>query len=329
MRAPAFWGGSSGGIAPLLLAPFSAIYAGATARRMQRHGWQSPVPVICCGNATAGGAGKTTVALDIGRRLADRGVNAQFLTRGYGGSLKGPVRVDPDRHDSTLVGDEALILAEVRPCWVSGNRGAAARVAVAAGAQALVMDDGLQNPTLEKDLSLLVIDGGFGFGNGRVIPAGPLREPVAAAAARCQAAVLIGKDESNSLAQLPPGLPVLRAKLVAGPEAAMLAGQPVFAFAGIASPQKFFATLQESGAVVAGRESFADHYPYDEGDLKDLLAQAETLRALPVTTKKDWVRLPAQYRAKVTVVTIALAWEEPGAIENLLDPLVARIPMPA
>jgi tetraacyldisaccharide 4'-kinase len=329
MRAPAFWGGGGRGIAPLLLAPFSAIYAGATARRMQRSGWQAPVPVICCGNATAGGAGKTTVALDIGRRLADRGIAAHFLLRGYGGSLRGPVRVEPDRHDSTQVGDEALILAEARPTWVSADRGAGAKAAVAAGAQAIVMDDGLQNPTLAKDLSLLVVDGAFGFGNGRVIPAGPLREPVAAAASRCQAAVLIGRDESGSLDQLPPGLPVLRAKLVAGPEAAMLAGQPVFAFCGIASPPKFFATLQEAGAVLAGREAFADHYPYDEGDMKALLDQAEALRALPVTTRKDFVRIPLPFRSRVTVVTIGLAWEEPAAIESLLDPLVARVPMPA
>jgi tetraacyldisaccharide 4'-kinase len=276
---------------------------------MARRGWQAPVPVICCGNATAGGAGKTTVALDIGRRLADRGIAAHFLLRGYGGSLRGPVRVDPDAHDSTQVGDEALL--------------------VAGGAQAIVMDDGLQNPTLEKDLSLLVIDGGFGFGNGRVIPAGPLREPVAAAAARSRAAVLIGKDETGALAQLPPGLPVLRARLVAGPEAAMLAGQPVFAFCGIANPQKFFNTLQEAGAVLAGREAFADHYPYDEGDLKELLAQAETLRAVAVTTKKDFVRIPPQFRSRVTVVTVALAWEEPAAIESLLDPLAAKVPIPA
>jgi tetraacyldisaccharide 4'-kinase len=328
MRAPGFWVGS-GGIAPLLLAPLSAIYAGATARRMARRGWQAPVPVICCGNATAGGAGKTTVALDLGRRLADRGIAAHFLLRGYGGSLKGPARVDPEAHDSTQVGDEALLLAEIRPTWISGDRGAGARAAVAAGAQAIVMDDGLQNPTLEKDLSLLVIDGGFGFGNGRVIPGGPLREPVAAAAARSGAAVLIGKDETGALAQLPPGLPVLRARLVAGPEAAMLAGQPVFAFCGIANPQKFFATLQEAGAVLAGREAFADHYPYDEGDLKELLGQAERLRAVAVTTKKDFVRIPAQFRSRVTVVTVGLAWEEPAAIESLLDPLAAKVPIPA
>ncbi len=329
MRAPAFWGGGGGGIAPLLLSPISAIYAGATARRMARPGWRAPVPVICCGNATAGGAGKTTVARDLGARLADRGIAAHFLLRGYGGRLKGPVRVDPDVHDSTAVGDEALLLAEVRPTWISADRGAGGRAAVAAGAQAIVMDDGLQNPTLEKDLSLLVIDGTYGFGNGRVIPAGPLREPVAAAAARCHAAVLIGPDECGALSQLPPGLPVLRARLAAGPEAQMLAGQPVFAFCGIANPGKFFATLQEVGAVLAGREAFADHYPYDAGDVKELLAQAEALRALPVTTKKDFVRLPPQFRSRVTVVTVQLAWEEPAKIESLLDPLAARIPIPA
>ncbi len=328
MRAPAFWSGG-GGVMPLLLAPVSALYAQATARRMARPGWVAPVPVICCGNATAGGAGKTTVALDLGRRLADRGVAAHFLLRGYGGTVKGPLLVDPATHDSTTVGDEALLLADVRPTWVSADRAAGARAAIAANARAIVMDDGLQNPTLAKDLSLLVIDGGFGFGNGRIIPSGPLREPVAAAAARCQAAVLIGEDETGALAQLPPGLRVLRARLAAGPEAAMLRGQPVFAFCGIASPRKFFNTLQEAGAILAGRESFADHYPYDAGDMQELLAQADALRALPVTTKKDFVRIPPAFRSRVTVVTVTLAWEESAEIESLLDPLAQRVPIPA
>lgn len=328
MRAPAFWAGG-GGVMPLLLAPFSALYAQATARRMARPGWQAPVPVICCGNATAGGAGKTTVALDIGRRLADRGVAAHFLLRGYGGTTKGPLLVDPATHDSTVVGDEALLLADVRPTWVSADRAAGAKAAIEGNARAIVMDDGLQNPGLAKDLSLLIIDGGFGFGNGQIIPAGPLREPVAAAAARCQAAVLIGEDETGALAQLPPGMRVLRAKLVAGPEAAMLRGQPVFAFCGIANPRKFFATLQESGAVLAGREAFGDHYQYDAGEIQDLLAQAEAARALLVTTKKDFVRIPAQFRSRVTVVTVALQWQESAEIESLLDPLAQRVPIPA
>jgi tetraacyldisaccharide 4'-kinase len=303
---------------PRLLAPAAVIYARATARRVARPGWRAPVPVVCVGNATAGGAGKTTVALDLGRRLAARGLNAQFLLRGYGGALAGPLAVDPARHDSKAVGDEALLLAAARPTWISGDRARGGQAMVAAGAQAIVMDDGLQNPGLVKDLSLLVVDGGFGFGNGRVIPAGPLREPVAEAAKRCRAAVLIGEDESGAAAQLPAGLPVLRARLKPGPEAALLAGKPVFAFCGIASPRKFFATLQEAGAVLAGRKAFADHYPFDNDDLRELLAEAESLRATPVTTRKDFVRIPDSFRQQVTVVSVALEWEDPSAIETLL-----------
>ena len=329
MRAPGFWQGDGGGLVPLLLSPFAALYAGATARRMRRPGWRAPVPVVCCGNATAGGAGKTTVALDIGRRLANRGIAVHFLLRGYGGTLRGPVRVDPAAHDSTAVGDEALLLAAERPAWVSADRAAGARAAVAAGAQAIVMDDGLQNPTLEKDLSLLVVDGSYGFGNGRIIPAGPLREPVRAAAARSRAAVMIGADETGAGAVLPPGLPVLRAALKPGPEAELLAGQPVFAFCGIANPPKFFSTLTEAGVVLAGREAFADHYPFDEGDLRDLLAEAEELRAIPVTTRKDYVRIPPAFRSRVTVVTVRLEWSEPAQIEAMLDHLAQRIPVPA
>jgi tetraacyldisaccharide 4'-kinase len=329
MRAPDFWSGGSGGIAPLLLSPIAAIYGAATARRVARPGWQAPVPVICCGNATAGGAGKTTVALDIGQRLSNRGVAAHFLTRGYGGTVRGPALVDPDRHDSKAVGDEALLLAGIRPTWVAGDRLAGGQAAVAAGAQAIVMDDGLQNPGLNKDLSLLVVDGNYGFGNGRIIPAGPLREPVAAAAARCRAAVLIGEDESGVAAQLPPGLPVLRARLVPGPEAELLAGQPVFAFCGIANPRKFFNTLGEAGAVVAGRVPYADHYPFDAGDLRELLAEADRLRAIPITTAKDFVRIPPAFRSRVKVLTVRLQWEEPLAIEALLDPLAQRVPVPA
>jgi tetraacyldisaccharide 4'-kinase len=189
------------------------------------------------------------------------------------------------------------------------------------------MDDGLQNPTLEKDLCLLTIDGSYGFGNGRVIPSGPLREPVAAAAGRCQAAVLIGPDETGALDALPPGLRVLRARLVPGPEAAALAGRAVMAFCGIANPQKFFATLTEAGATLAGRVPFADHYPFDDGDMEALLKEAASLRATPVTTRKDFVRIPPKYRAAVTVVTVGLAWDESSQIEELLEPLAHGMPL--
>ncbi len=322
MRAPGFWSGKPG-VAAALLSPIAALYAATTARRMSRHGQKLALPVICCGNATAGGAGKTTVALDLGERLSARGLAPHFLLRGYGGKLKGPARVDPMTHDSRAVGDEALLLAAIAPTWVSADRAAGGGAAQAAGAQAIIMDDGLQNPTLEKSLSLLIIDGSYGFGNGRVIPSGPLREPVAAAAARCQAAVLIGEDETGALAQLPPGLPVLRAWLVPGPEAAKLAGKPVVAFCGIANPRKFFATLQEAGAVMAARHPFADHYPFDDQEIRDILAEGEKLRATPVTTRKDIVRIPPALRTGIQVVSIALAWDDPAEIEALLDRALA------
>ncbi len=322
MRAPDFWNRGAGGIAPLLLSPFSALYAAATARRMARPGWRAPVPVICCGNVTAGGAGKTTVTLDLLRRLHARGINAHALLRGYGGATKGPLRVEPGKHDADLVGDEALLLAEAAPTWVAADRAEGARRAIEAGAQAIVMDDGLQNPTLEKDLPLLVVDGGYGFGNGRVIPAGPLREPISIGATRCRAAVLIGEDEAGVVEKLPPGLPVLRARLVPGPEAAEFTGKPVLAFCGIANPNKFFTTLTGIGAHLVGKEPFADHYPFDPSDMRDLLDKAEQLRAQLVTTPKDAVRVPAAFRSSIRVVGVTLEWESLAALDALLAPLL-------
>ncbi|HUZ62738.1 MAG TPA: tetraacyldisaccharide 4'-kinase, partial [Acetobacteraceae bacterium] len=242
---PAFW--SDDGPLPRALSPVSFLVAAITAHRMARPGWRAPVPVICCGNVTSGGAGKTTLALDLLARLAARGVAAHALLRGYGGRERGPLRVDPAAHTAARVGDEALLLAAIAPTWVSADRAAGAAAAVAAGAGAIVMDDGLQNPGLAKDVSFLVIDGASGFGNGRVLPAGPLREPVAAGAARCRAAVLIGPDRTGALSALPPCLPVLRADLAS--EAAVFAGQPVFAFAGIARPPKFFDGLEAAGLM--------------------------------------------------------------------------------
>jgi tetraacyldisaccharide 4'-kinase len=211
-----------------------------------------------------------------------------------------------------------LLLAEVAPAWTGADRATSARAAIAEGAQILVMDDGLQNPTLFKDLSLLIVDGGFGFGNGRIMPAGPLRESAAACAARCQAAVLIGEDISHAGPMLPPGLPVLRAALVPVPEAASLAGHSVLAFAGIGRPEKFFLTLSRLGAVLGETLSFPDHHRYTEREIRRILDRAERLGAVPATTPKDAVRIPAGLRGHVRVVGVSLAWEEPDAIENWL-----------
>ncbi|HET9146903.1 MAG TPA: tetraacyldisaccharide 4'-kinase, partial [Acetobacteraceae bacterium] len=232
---------------PRLLAPLGAVTALATARRVGRLGLELGIPVICAGNAGIGGAGKTILARDILRRLRARGGAAFALTRGYRGRLSGPILVDPRLHGAGDVGDEALLLAATAPAIVAKDRAAGGRLALALGAEMIVMDDGLQNPDLARTLSFLVIDGGAGFGNGRCIPAGPLREPVRAAAARCRAAVLIGDDRHGALGLLPPGLPVLRARL--RPRSPIpLAGRRVIGFAGIGRPEKFFDSLREAGA---------------------------------------------------------------------------------
>ncbi len=313
MRAPSFW--QHDGAIARLLSPFSSLVAEATARRVAQQGWRAPVPVVCCGNAGVGGAGKTTLALDLGARLARRGARIAFLTRGYGGRVRGTVRVSLG-HVADDVGDEALLLAATAPTFVGANRAASARAAVAAGATVLVMDDGLQHPSLMKDLSFLVIDGGAGFGNGRVLPAGPLREPAAACAARCRAAVLVGEDARGAADALPSDLPVLRARL--RPEASALGGRRVLAFAGIGRPAKFFASVAEAGANLAGTRAFADHHRYHPSELRRLHRRAGRLDAMLVTTPKDAVRLPAEWRASVTVAGVSLAWSDEAALEALL-----------
>ena len=306
---------------PGVLSPLSTITTAVMAWRMRRPGWACPVPVICVGNATMGGAGKTTVTLDLAGRLIARGWHPHILLRGYGGSSRG-VHLVQVGDTAALVGDEALLHAAIAPTWVSADRARGAQAAVAAGAEVVLMDDGLQNPGLQKRLSLLVIDGATGFGNGRVFPAGPLREPVAAAASRCQAAVLIGSDATSALARLPSGLPAHRARLVPGPEAAALAGRPVLAFAGIAMPGKFFTTLAEAGADVVAQRPFADHHRYTRSELDSVLAEADRLNAVPVTTAKDAVRLPPDIRARVQVLSIRLDWEDPAAPEALLRDVI-------
>ncbi len=319
MRPPAFWQHGTASPFALLLSPIGVLAARATARRVAGAGWAAPVPVLCVGNASVGGAGKTTVALDLGRRLRDRGRGVAFLTRGYGGRTRSVRRVAPG-DDAADVGDEALLLAAVAATYVAADRAAGARAALAGGAGILVMDDGLQNPTLRKTASLLVIDGAAGFGNGRLLPAGPLREPVAAAAARVQAAVLIGADETGALARLPRGLPVLRADLRS--ELALAPGTPLAAFAGIGRPEKFFASLEAAGGRLVLRRGFPDHHRYTAPEIAGILDAARRAGAVAVTTPKDAVRLPPASAADVIPVGVALDWHDPAGIDALLDRLL-------
>jgi len=305
MRAPGFW--QTGGLLPALLAPASLCYAAGGWLRRQMAGPRAvAAPVICVGNLVAGGAGKTPVALALGERLRGHGCAVHFLSRGYGGRERGPLRVDPERHSASDVGDEPLLLARTAPTWIARDRAAGATAAVQAGAGIIVMDDGFQNHTLKKDLSLLVVDGGYGFGNGRVMPAGPLREPLAAGLGRADAVVLIGPDQCGVEATLT--LPLMRAVLA--PIAAALAGRQVLAFAGIARPEKFFATLQGMGCRIAGVRAFPDHHPYSEGELAELIEEARRADAIPVTTEKDAVRLPPDFRPRIQTLPVALRWRD-------------------
>ncbi|MBB2166465.1 tetraacyldisaccharide 4'-kinase [Gluconacetobacter sp. 1b LMG 1731] len=326
MRAPRFWYAADGGWPARLLTPAAALYARATARRLRQPGWRAPIPVLCCGNLTAGGAGKTTLVLDLATRLIARGRRVHILTRGYGRRRADLLRVDPTRHDATDVGDEALLLAALAPTHVSADRATGARAALAEGADCLLMDDGFQNPSLFQDMKLLVIDGASGFGNGRVIPAGPLREPVATGAARAQAAILIGDDHTGALTHLPGHLPILHASLAMQDPTALLAGRPAIAFAGIGRPEKFFDGLREQGIAPAACVPFADHHPYTPRDLNRLRGLATTHGAALLTTPKDAARLPETMQAQVLSIGVGLAWSDPATPERLLDQWLAGRP---
>jgi tetraacyldisaccharide 4'-kinase len=316
MRAPEFWHGG-GSLAASLLTPAGALY-GAIGRwrRNAVTPVRAGVPVICVGNVVAGGAGKTPVALALAARIP----GAWCLTRGYAGRVRAAQRVDFARDTAEEVGDEALLLARAAPTVVSADRVAGARVATAQGARAIVMDDGLQNPSLAKDLSLLVVDAAYGFGNGLVMPAGPLREPLAEALARADAVVWLAGDEPARAGLEPAawGKPVIAARLVPRPEALRLNGRRVLGFAGIGRPEKFFATLRALGADVVEAVGFADHHAYAEDEVMAVIERAVALEAVAVTTAKDAVRLPRGARSMVEVVEIAVEFAAPEQVDGLI-----------
>lgn len=318
MHPPEFWS-TRRGTAPALLSPLSALYAslGRLRARMVTP-WQAPVPVVCVGNLTVGGAGKTPTALAIGEHLRARGRRVGFLTRGYGGRAAGPLAVDPKRHTAQDVGDEALLLAELAPSWVARDRRAGARAAIAAGIDVIIMDDGFQNPSLLKQVAIVVVDGGYGFGNGRVLPAGPLREPIAEGLARADAIVIVGEDRCGAAQHLPRDIPLLRARLMPDVAAERLAGLKVVAFAGIGRPEKFFATLTELGVEIVERHGFPDHHRYTADEVMRIVEGAAARKAIPVTTAKDFVRLSTEARPMVTPVRVRLVIDDLALLERVL-----------
>ncbi len=305
MRAPDFW--QSRGPLALLLSPLGWLYGASVAMKARKAQPFTPaVPVICVGNLTAGGSGKTPIALAVGKALIAGGHKVFFLTRGYGGALAGPLVIHP-HHNPAEVGDEALLLAQTAPTILAQDRAQGAQLAVAQGASVIVMDDGHQNFSLGKSLSLVVLGD---MGNGLMIPAGPLREPMALGLARANAVVVMPEGAA------PPGFtgPVLQARLVA--DGTGFAGKRVFAFAGIGRPEKFTASLQEVGAVITGTRFFADHHPYDMADIAGLKLAAKD--AGLVTTAKDYVRLPEHLRGGIEVLPVEARFDDAVLLNRLL-----------
>ena len=314
MKAPDFWN-KRDAWPTRLLRPLGRIYGDIVRARLQMATpYISKLPVICVGNVTMGGSGKTPVVQAVVRLLKENGKQPAVLLRGYGGTYKGTMTVDPSAHDAVRVGDEALLHADLTQTVVSADR--------VKGAQAIehdtwnthiVMDDGLQNPSLKKTISLLVIDGANPFGNGEVFPAGPLREPVDDAMRRVDAIIVVGQQNADIQARYGFVAPVFQAKLVSI-EMPELAGKPVIAFAGIGNPQKFFTSVAEQGAVLVGEHVFPDHYAYTPHDLKHLHDKAARTGAVLITTRKDWVRLSPAERMGIHVLDVSLEWQDPVAV---------------
>ena len=328
LSTPRWWyerSGRHGRVTRSLLKPASWLWTAATARRIARTpGEDVGVPVISVGNLTVGGSGKTPVAREVLRLLRASGVEAHGLSRGYGGRLEGPVRVDPASHSAADVGDEPLMLAGEAPMWIARDRVAGARAAVAAGAQALVLDDGHQNPALKKTLSLIVVDGEtrsdeWPFGDGSVFPSGPMREPLKAGLARADAVVVLlpadAPEVDPELLALFGDLPVFIARLE--PEGPPPPG-PQVGFAGIAKPWKVERALKAAGCELKDFAPFPDHADDRVEDLAFLADRAALFDAGLVTTEKDWVRLPPEWRARIAAWPVVARFEDETAFAALL-----------
>lgn len=302
-KAPKFW--EQDGIIAKLLSPLSGIYASKTAKRLaETKGYKAKIPVICVGNLVAGGAGKTPIALYIAKQLIADGKKPHFLCSDYAGEVETPQKVESG--DCAKYGDEAVLLSKTAPTWVGSDRAATAKLAQKAGAEILIMDDGFQNPSLKKDFSIVVIDGAYGFGNGRVIPAGPLREPIDVGLKRADCIVVMGEEA----AKLPATeLPKFSAKLEIEYEESLQADD-VIAFCAIARPQKFYDALRAKDLKIVQEFSFPDHHLYSEEDLKKILNAATERQAIAVTTEKDYVKIPKQLRVMLHLVKAEAVFAE-------------------
>ena len=320
MKTPSFW--HADGFIPKLLEPLAQLYKFLSfLERSLGSKTKIDIPVLCIGNIVSGGAGKTPIALSIGQKLNVKH-NISFLTRGYGGIEAGPIKVNPDAHSSYEVGDEALILSEVGSTWVSRNRTAGAIAAKNAGFEIVIMDDGFQHTSLVKTLSFVIIDGPYGFGNGRLIPAGPLREPIYSGLKRADVIVLVGEVNHSLIELLPNNKPLLRASLVPNEMGIQLSNSNVIGFAGIGRPTKFRETLEKMDLNIIDFVPFPDHYRFRESEIRELYEKATEVDAILVTTVKDMKRVPKSVAHLCQPIGITVVWEDDSEIQQLLDSVI-------
>jgi tetraacyldisaccharide 4'-kinase len=331
--APDFWWRNEPTAAALALWPVSRIWGAAAAWRMAKAGgYRAPVAVVCIGNFVVGGAGKTPTAIALARMARGRGLRPGLLASGYGGAATAPILVDPATSTADQVGDEALLLAAVAPTVVSRDRAAGAKRLVEENVDIIIMDDGFQNPSLIHDLAIVAVDAAMGVGNGRVIPAGPLRAPLKPQITRADALLVIGNGEAADplvRAAARAGTATLRAR-IKPTRVKEWRKEPILAFAGIGHPEKFFATLKDTHAPVARTLSFPDHYSYGEADAVKLLEMADTEKLRLVTTEKDMVRLAgkpgalAKLRERIEPFHVILEFDNPVAVSEMLDEAVRK-----
>jgi tetraacyldisaccharide 4'-kinase len=320
MREPGFWHGPAS-LNSHLLKPLAALYGAIAAQRLRRKGLNAGIPVLCVGNYHVGGAGKTPTVLALAKLLCELGETPVVLSRGYGGELRGPVKVDPVRHTASDVGDEPLMLADRLPVVVSRKRADGVPLARSQGATVILMDDGFQNPAVVKDASLIVIDSERGLGNGQVFPAGPLRAPLRPQLARTDALVIVGSGNAAATVAAEiaaQGKPVLSAHLKPDEaQVAQLRGRRVLAFAGIGDPVRFFNTLRASGIEVAGQRAFADHHPYSQAEIESLIAEAKRDGLTLVTTEKDLARL-RDWSQQIVPFPVTLEFDDPARLRKFV-----------
>ena len=322
LKAPKFWYLKKDTYLSNSLYPFSLLFRlGTKLRIILSQKKNAELPIICIGNIVVGGAGKTPVSLKIGKMLRQAGYSPHFVSKGYSGIEKNNTLVQK-WHSPKSVGDESILLSEVAPTWIGFDRNKSFNLAKEKGADCIIMDDGFQNPTIQKDFSIIVINEEQEFGNKRVMPSGPLRESITRGLSRTNLIIVIGTISKEIKTKIPIHIPVINASFAISDENKIFKGQKITAFAGIAYPEKFFTSLAEQGARIVKEVIYPDHHIYHENDLLNLAEIANKTQSILVSTQKDFVRIPKSYRSLVNTLEGEIVFDNEELLLEILSNVV-------